>query len=110
MRISDWSSDVCSSDLARQPIAALTHRSITNARVDALAAGVDIGGAVPLGSVIDETIERERVMLHRPGESGEGDRVGMVGHGWSGWTIPEIVREGCRGRGVKKVKVTVVIG
>src|SRR3546814_6258644 len=88
MRISDWSSDVCSSDLARQPIAALTHRSITNARVDALAAGVDIGGAVPLGRVIDETIERERVMLHRAGAIGDGYRVVMVGHGWSGWTIP----------------------
>src|SRR3546814_20753698 len=69
-------------------MASLTLRSITNARVDALAAGDDIGGAVQLGRVIDETIARERVMLHLAGAIGDGYRVVMVGHGWSGWTIP----------------------
>src|SRR3546814_4358263 len=55
MRISDWSSDVCSSDLLAQCLADLRHRAIAGPRlwaVDGLAAGFRLarrrsGGADP---------------------------------------------------------------
>src|SRR3546814_19356107 len=97
-------------------MASLTLRSITNARVDALAAGDDIGGAVPLGRVIDETIERARVLLHRAGAIRDEYRVGLGGHGWTGWTMPsrlsrrECGRVSCRERVCQNVESRMVAG
>src|SRR3546814_5476499 len=63
MRISDWSSDVCSSDLAARPIVECRIGDAPDASVRR--AGHHFGVGVPFGGVGEEFVERQSVGLHR---------------------------------------------
>src|SRR3546814_17292787 len=72
MRISDWSSDVCSSDLnADEALVSTEDRAVEHHRAVALAILADIAGVEALG--------HHAVGLDRPALPGAADRVGQVG-------------------------------
>src|SRR3546814_20092626 len=94
MRISDWSSDVCSSDLHHEPAAqTVGHIECARQRFDALARhpSLDEGeAAVPLRSVLAQQVAALNRPLLRPLEGGRSEerRVGKecvstVRSGWS---------------------------
>src|SRR3546814_15382813 len=92
MRISDWSSDVCSSDLARADLAAFTHYNLSFANPDAEGRFVKEGrmtcmegetGANLTVAALRGTVARlqaggGKVLISTAGRS-EGRRVGKEG-------------------------------
>src|SRR3546814_11922560 len=74
MRISDWSSDLCSSDLARRQIVAEPHVGDFGAR---LGFGERAGGGDPVGGEIEGDVVRDqRVEAGFLGRVGDGEAAG----------------------------------
>src|SRR3546814_7952523 len=74
MRISDWSSDLCSSDLARRQIVAEPHVGDFGAR---LGFGERAGGGDPVGGEIEgDGVRDQRVEAGFLGRVGDGEAAG----------------------------------
>src|SRR3546814_14825017 len=94
MRISDWSSDVCSSDLSVPPQACLGEG---DRRPQAVGGGASASSVKPL---------HQLRWSPSPSKLGE-DRVGR-NHRWAAHRSVQIGRASCRERGCQYVQISVV--
>src|SRR3546814_343454 len=70
MRISDWSSDVCSSDLVHRTTTAEEIWNDTNGSVDAVISGVGTGGTITgVGQVLKQRKPSVRIIAVEPEDS-----------------------------------------
>src|SRR2546430_3438565 len=72
----DWSSDVCSSDLAKVPIIFLTAKDATEDKVHGLTIGGDDYVTKPFS--IEELMARVRVVLRRHGNNAETGKLALA--------------------------------